>query len=114
MHANGREGVGVSILLSRTTSSIRLRWASPARAPQPIIAQQEALCYYFTMTTAIDIEKAVVRLPNAELGKFRAWFATFDAMAWDQEFEEDAKNGTLDRLADRALADLAQGRCAEL
>ena len=66
------------------------------------------------MTTVLDIEDAVVRLPNAELGKFRAWFATYDSMSWDQEFEEDAQNGTLDHLADRALADLAHGRCSEL
>ena len=66
------------------------------------------------MTTVLDIEDAVVRLPNAVLGKFRAWFATYDSMSWDQEFEEDAQNGTLDHLADRALADLAHGRCSEL
>ena len=86
---------------------------SPQRT-QPNIAIKEALCYHSPMVTVLEIEDAVVRLPNAELGKFRAWFATFDAMAWDQEFEADAQNGALDRLADRALAELAQGRCSEL
>jgi len=81
---------------------------------KPNIARQEVLWYSYIMITVLDIEEAVVRLPNTELGKFRAWFATFDSVAWDQEFETDAQNGTLNRLADRALADLAQGRCTEL
>lgn len=66
------------------------------------------------MTTAHDIEEAVAHLPNAELDKFRAWFVNFDAAAWDREFEADAQSGKLDRLADQALNDLAQGRCTEL
>ena len=66
------------------------------------------------MTTVQDIEEAVVHLPNSDLGKFRAWFATFDAKAWDRKFEEDARSGKLDRLADLALDDLSRGRCSEL
>lgn len=66
------------------------------------------------MTTAQEIADAVAHLPDSELGKFRAWFAEFDAKAWDREFEEDARSGRLDRLADKALEDLAQGRCSEL
>jgi hypothetical protein len=52
--------------------------------------------------------------PDADLDEFRAWFAQFDAEAWDREFERDAKSGKLDRLADKALADLVQGRCSAL
>ena len=66
------------------------------------------------MTTVREIENAVARLPDTELDEFRAWFVQFDAEAWDREFEEDAKSGSLDRLADKALADLAHGRCSEL
>lgn len=66
------------------------------------------------MTTIAEIEDAVAQLPDAELGKFRAWFATFDGAAWDREFEQDAQNGKLDRLADQALKDLAAGRCTAL
>jgi len=66
------------------------------------------------MTTAQDIEEAVVHMPAAELGKFRAWFVSFDAQAWDREFEDDARIGKLDLLADQALDDLARGRCSEL
>jgi hypothetical protein len=66
------------------------------------------------MTTVREIEDAVAHLPDSQLGEFRAWFTQFDAEAWDHEFEEDAESGKLDRLADKALADLAQGRCSEL
>ena len=66
------------------------------------------------MTTLQDIEEAVTHLPTPELGRFRAWFSHFDAETWDHEFEEDAKNGVLDRLADQALKDLAEGRCSKL
>ena len=66
------------------------------------------------MTTVQEIEQAVSHLPNPDLGEFRAWFAQFDAEAWDREFEEDAQSGMLDRLADNALADMARGQCSEL
>jgi len=66
------------------------------------------------MITVQDIEVAVAHLPDPELGRFRAWFAQFDAKAWDRQFEEDAQSGKLDRLADKALKDLAQGRCSKL
>ncbi|MCF7837616.1 MAG: hypothetical protein K9N49_03210 [Candidatus Marinimicrobia bacterium] len=66
------------------------------------------------MTTLQDIEEAVVQLPHPDLGEFRAWFARFDAEAWDREFEDDAKSGALDHFADKALFDLADGRCAKL
>ena len=66
------------------------------------------------MTTIQEIEEAVANLPDAERDKFRAWFTEFDAAAWDREFEQDAQSGKLDRLADQALEDLAQGRCSEL
>ena len=66
------------------------------------------------MTTVQEIENAVAHLPSPELGRFRTWFTEFDAEAWDREFEQDAKRGKLESLADKALEDLAQGRCSEI
>ncbi len=66
------------------------------------------------MTTVQEIENAVAHLPDPEFGKFRTWFTEFDAEAWDREFEQDAKGGKLESLADKALQDLSQGRCSEL
>lgn len=66
------------------------------------------------MNTSLEIERAVERLPADELAAFRAWFARFDADAWDREMESDADAGRLDNLAAEALADLRAGRFTEL
>lgn len=69
---------------------------------------------YDFMSTVQDIEAAVRRLPEKELSSFRAWFAEFDAAAWDKQFEQDVAAGRLDKLADEALNDLREGRCTNL
>jgi hypothetical protein len=66
------------------------------------------------MSTIQEIEAAVSQLSPQELVAFRAWFAQFDAAAWDRQFEEDAAAGRLDALADEALQDLHAGRCTDL
>jgi hypothetical protein len=65
------------------------------------------------MSSVNEIEEAVLRLSVAELAAFRAWFAEFDAEAWDRQIEDDVASGRLDALADEALADLRAGRCTE-
>ncbi len=64
--------------------------------------------------TIEDIEKAVAKLPEDQLSKFRTWFETFDAARFDQKIERDAQNGKLDNLADEAIDDLRKGRASEL
>ena len=66
------------------------------------------------MSTVQEIEKAVSKLSRDELLSFRDWFSTFDAAAWDQQFEQDAAAGHLDALADEAIRDLREGRCRDL
>jgi len=66
------------------------------------------------MATLEEIEAAVSKLGGDELSAFRAWFAEFDAKAWDKEFEQDVKAGRLDRLAEEALRDLREDRCTDL
>jgi hypothetical protein len=66
------------------------------------------------MSTVDDIEDAVRRLPPEELAAFRAWFAEFDAAAWDRQLSQDIAAGRLDSLGDEALADLRAGRCTDL
>lgn len=66
------------------------------------------------MSTVQDIEKAVRKLAPTDLSTFRAWFAEFDAEAWDKQFEQDVTAGRLDKLADEALNDLREGRCTNL
>lgn len=61
-----------------------------------------------------DIQEAVTRLSADDLARFRSWFEDFDAKILDEQFEDDAKAGRLDALADRALADFRAGRYEEL
>jgi hypothetical protein len=66
------------------------------------------------MSTIQEIEDAIQKLPDADLAAFRAWFAQFDADAWDRQFEQDVAAGRLDELAEEALRDLREGRCTDL
>jgi hypothetical protein len=66
------------------------------------------------MHTVQGIEQAISRLSHEELARFREWFDEFDAKAWDEQFEADAKSGKLDRFADQAIADFCAGKCREL
>lgn len=58
------------------------------------------------MTTLAEIEQTVRSLAPEDLAAFRAWFANYDADAWDDEIAADVASGKLDALADQALADL--------
>ena len=69
---------------------------------------------YHAAMSIREIETAVSELSPDELSAFRAWFAEFDAEAWDRQFESDVAAGHLDALADEALRDLREGRCKDL
>ncbi len=66
------------------------------------------------MSSVQEIEEAVGKLPPEGLDEFRARFAEFDAVAWDRRFEQYVAQGRLDELAEEALRDLREGRCADL
>ena len=66
------------------------------------------------MSKLEQIERAVSALSPEELEAFRIWFARFDAAAWDRQFESDANSGSLDRLAEEAVADFRAGRTRRL
>ncbi len=66
------------------------------------------------MSAILKLEQAVSQLPPKELARFRKWFETFDAKIWDKQFEEDAKSGTLDKLANQAIADSRAGKYKKL
>lgn len=61
-----------------------------------------------------DVQQAVKQLSSDELAAFRAWFAQFDAEIWDRQFEENVAAGRLDKLAEKALRHLQEGRCTDL
>ena len=61
-----------------------------------------------------EIESAVTDLSTEQLAQFRRWFTEFDAQVWDIKFEQDAKSGKLDALANKAISDFRAGRFREL
>jgi hypothetical protein len=66
------------------------------------------------MSNVEQAESHVMGLNADELRAFRNWFAQFDGEAWDRQIEADSKNGALNSLADRALADHEDGRSTAL
>ena len=66
------------------------------------------------MSSVDEIESAVSKLSRDELSTFRAWFAGFDAAAWDKQFEGDVNAGRLNALAEEAVRDSREGRCSDL
>lgn len=70
--------------------------------------------YYFIPMGVPEIEQAVRQLSSEDLAKFRAWFADFDAAAWDRQLEADVKAGKLDLLIKEGLDDLHEGRATDL
>ncbi len=66
------------------------------------------------MNNLKDVEQAIKQFSSEELAAFRAWFAEFDAEVWDRQFEEDVAAGRLDKLGEKALQHLREGRCTDL
>jgi hypothetical protein len=51
------------------------------------------------MNNLQEIESAIGQLSTEDLAAFRAWFAEFDAKAWDRQFEEDVAVERLNKIA---------------
>lgn len=66
------------------------------------------------MTKIDDIKQAVSQLSPDELKAFRAWFEELQEQLWDEQIERDEKAGKLDRLAEKAVANLKAGRVRDL
>ncbi len=66
------------------------------------------------MRAVQELQSVVSQLSAEELARFREWFDKFDAEVWDRQFEEDAKSGKLDQLANQAIADFQAGKCKQL
>lgn len=77
-------------------------------------AQLTCCVSLISMSSLQEIESAISKLSADELAAFRAWFAEFDTEVWDRQFEEDVAAGRLNKLAERALQHLREGRCTDL
>jgi hypothetical protein len=66
------------------------------------------------LTKIQRLEREVEALTRDELAAFRKWFQEYDSAAWDEQIEQDASAGKLDKLAEKALADHKAGRTKEI
>ena len=81
-------------------------------APEP--ASVSGFPERLIMTKVEHLEREVRGLSPEELATFREWFVAFDSAEWDRQIEADAESGTLDHLANAALADYRAGRSRKL
>lgn len=66
------------------------------------------------MSEVEQIEDRIRNLSPEELAKLRAWFAEFDAQAWDHQIEADSAAGKLDHLIQESLAEHEAGESRPL
>lgn len=77
-------------------------------------------CNPVAMTQIVEkIAKEIQALRDEELDEFLAWLADYslerEEQAWDAQIERDAQpGGPLDKLVQRARADIAAGRSKPL
>lgn len=66
------------------------------------------------MSTIEHIEDEIRKMSAEELARFRNWFLEFDARQWDEQIEEDADSGRLDKIAETAVDSWRNGKATEL
>lgn len=66
------------------------------------------------MNSLPEIENAIAQLSKAEARELLDWLQTHLDDDWDREIEADAKAGRLDKLIERAEADIAASRVKQL
>lgn len=66
------------------------------------------------MNSVQEIQKAIFSLSPKDLSTLRRWFDEFDARLWDEQLEQDAQNGKLDQIAERALQEYRAGNAKPL
>lgn len=66
------------------------------------------------MSTVAEIEKALRALPVPDARAVADWLQDYLDEQWDRQIEADATNGRLDRLWQKAQADIDAGRVKPL
>lgn len=66
------------------------------------------------MDTVESITAAIARLPAEQVAQIRGRPAERAEAAWDAQIEQDERDGKLDALAERALAEHKAGRTRTL
>jgi len=63
------------------------------------------------MSNLEQIEAAILSLPSHEFERLRTWFIDLDYERWDEQLERDIVDGTLESLAQEAIAEFESGHC---
>ncbi len=67
------------------------------------------------MLSLDEIEAAIAQLPETDVHKLADWLQSYlNNGNWDLQIEADAKSGRLDKLIQRAKADIAADRVKPL
>jgi hypothetical protein len=67
------------------------------------------------MLSLDEIEAAIIQLPKTDVEKLADWLQDYlNNDNWERQIEADAKSGRLDRLIQRAKADIAADRVKPL
>lgn len=56
------------------------------------------------MSSLEQIEAAILSLPSNDFEKLRHWFFDMDYQRWDEQLERDIADGSLEALAEEAIA----------
>jgi len=62
------------------------------------------------MSTVEEITAAIAELSPEQVARVRAWLDERAEAEWDAQIEQDERDGKLDALAERALAEHRAGR----
>ena len=62
------------------------------------------------MSTVEEITTAIAALPPEQVAQIRAWLDERAEAEWDARIEQDVREGRLNALAERALAEHKAGR----
>ena len=66
------------------------------------------------MNTIEAITTAIAQLPPEQVAQIRAWLIEYEERQWDEQIAQDEREGRLDALANRALAEHRAGRTRPL
>ena len=66
------------------------------------------------MSTVEAITDAIAQLPPTQVAQVRAWLVEYEERLWDEQIAQDEREGRLDALAERAIAEHQAGRTRPL
>ena len=66
------------------------------------------------MSEVEQIESRIKNLSATDLAELRAWFAEFDAQAWDRQIDADSVAGRLEGLVEESMSEYKAGKSRAL